>query len=44
MRTMTTTEWIEFIEFTSHMLFMLVAFMSGLIMGYMIGFRNGGGL
>ena len=43
MRMMTTTEWIEFIEFTSHVLYMFVAFMCGLIIGYIVGFRNGGG-
>ena len=40
---MTTTEWIEFINFVSDMLYMLIAFMCGLIIGYILGFKNGGG-
>jgi hypothetical protein len=42
MRMMSTTEWLEFISFVSDMLYMFVAFMCGLIIGYVIGFRNGG--
>ena len=41
---MSTTEWFEFIEFVSHMLYMFVAFICGLIIGYLVGFRNGGGM
>ena len=40
---MTTTEWIEFIDFVSDMLYMFVAFMCGLIIGYILGFKSGGG-
>jgi hypothetical protein len=40
---MTTTEWIDFIQFVSHILYMFIAFMCGLIIGYIVGFRNGGG-
>jgi hypothetical protein len=43
MRTMiTTTDWLLFIEFASHMLYMFIAFMCGVIIGYIVGFRNGG--
>ncbi len=42
MRIMTTSDWIIFIEFFSNMLYMLVSFMCGLIIGYIVGFRNGG--
>ena len=38
---MTTTELLEFIDFVSNVLYMFVSFLSGLILGYMIGFRNG---
>lgn len=31
----------EFIEFTSHMLYMFVAFMCGVILGYIVGLRDG---
>jgi len=41
---MTTNDWIEFILFTSHMLYMFVAFMCGIVIGYMVGFRNGSGM
>lgn len=44
MRMMTTTEWIDFIEFISDLLYLFVSFMSGLVLGYIIGFRNGGDL
>jgi hypothetical protein len=43
MKTMTTTDWMIFIEFVSHMLYMFIAFMCGIIIGYIVGFRNGGG-
>jgi len=39
---MTTTDWLIFIEFVSHILYMFVSFMCGLIIGYIVGFRNGG--
>lgn len=39
----TDSEIIEFINFVSHMLYMFVAFMCGLIIGYIVGFRNGSG-
>lgn len=39
---MTTNDWIIFINFVSDMLYMFVAFMCGLIIGYIVGFRNGG--
>ena len=41
---MTTDEWFIFIDFFSHMLYMFVAFMCGLVIGYLVGFRNGGGM
>jgi hypothetical protein len=41
---MTTSEWMLFIEFTSHMLYMFVAFMCGVLIGYIVGLRNGGGM
>jgi hypothetical protein len=41
---MTTSEWLEFINFVSHLLYFFVAFMCGLVLGYIIGFKNGGGL
>jgi hypothetical protein len=41
---MTTTDWIEFIGFISDLLYLFVAFMSGLVLGYIIGFKNGGDL
>jgi hypothetical protein len=40
---MTTSEWLEFVDFVSHELYLLIAFLCGLIIGYLIGFRNGGG-
>jgi len=39
---MTSTEWLELIEFTSHILYLWVSFMCGLVLGYVVGFRNGG--
>jgi hypothetical protein len=39
---MTTTEWIIFIEFVSNLLYMFVAFMCGIVIGYIVGFRDGG--
>jgi hypothetical protein len=39
---MTNSEWLEVIQFTSHMLYMFVAFMCGIIIGYIVGIRNGG--
>ena len=41
---MTTTELLEFIKFVSDLLYFFVAFMCGLVLGYMIGFKSGGGL
>jgi len=41
---MTTTEWLEFIAFVSHMLYLWVSFMCGVLIGYIVGFRNGGGM
>jgi len=38
---MTGEEWMIFIQFLSHILYMYVAFMSGVLLGYVIGFRNG---
>ena len=43
MKMMTTMDWIEFIDFVSQELYLLVAFMCGLIIGYIVGFRSGGG-
>jgi len=39
---MATEEWFIFIDFFSHVLYMFVAFMCGLIIGYIVGVRNGG--
>jgi hypothetical protein len=39
---MTSAEWMIFIEFLSHMLYMFIAFMCGIIIGYIVGFQNGG--
>jgi hypothetical protein len=36
-------EWIEFIELVSRELYLLIAFMCGLIIGYIVGFKSGGG-
>ena len=36
-------EWKEFIELTEKELYFLIAFMCGLIIGYIVGFRSGGG-
>ena len=44
MKKMTAEDWILFIQFTSHLLYMYVAFMCGVIIGYIVGFRNGGGM
>lgn len=41
---MTTAEVLEFIQFVSDLLYMLIAFMCGLIIGYIVGFNNNGGL
>ena len=35
-------EWTEFIEIISTELYFLIAFVSGLIIGYIVGFRSGG--
>jgi hypothetical protein len=40
---MTSLELLEFIEFVSDLLYMLIAFMCGLIIGYIVGFNNNGG-
>lgn len=40
---MTTTEWLEFVDFVSRELYLFIAFLCGLIIGYLIGFRNGSG-
>ena len=39
---MTYEEWLLFIDFVSNELYLFVAFMCGLIIGYIVGFRNGG--
>jgi hypothetical protein len=38
---MTTTEWLEFVDFFARELYLFIAFLCGLILGYLIGFRNG---
>jgi hypothetical protein len=38
---MTTAEWLEFVDFASHELYLFIAFLCGLIIGYLVGFRNG---
>lgn len=38
---MSAMERIEFIKFTEDLLYLLVAFMCGLIIGYIVGFNNG---
>lgn len=40
MKKMTSEDWIIFIDFTSHVLYMFVAFMCGIIIGYITG-KNG---
>ena len=42
MKKMTAEDWIIFIQFASHLLYMYVAFMCGVIVGYIVGIRNGG--
>ena len=39
---MTSSDWLIFIQFVSHMLNMLVAFMCVLVIVYIVGFRKGG--
>lgn len=41
---MTDAELLVFIQFVSDLLYMLIAFMCGLIIGYIVGFNNNGGL
>lgn len=41
---MTSAEALEFIQFVSDLLYMLIAFMCGLLIGYIVGFNNNGGL
>lgn len=41
---MTGAELLEFVQFVSDLLYMLIAFMCGLIIGYIVGFNNNGGL
>ena len=38
---MTEQDWLIIIDFTSDMLYMLVAWLSGLVLGYILGFKNG---
>jgi len=33
---MSSSEWKEFFDFTSHILYLFVAFMSGVVMGYIL--------
>jgi len=39
---MTTSEWLEFVEFTSQILWLFVSWMSGVLLGYMVGRIHGG--
>lgn len=41
---MTDAELLGFIQFVSDLLYMLIAFMCGLIIGYIVGFNSNGGL
>jgi hypothetical protein len=38
---MTSSEFLEFASFLSDLLYHFVAFMCGLILGYMVGYGNG---
>lgn len=40
---MTESEILEFINFISQELYLFIAFMCGLILGYIVGYRTGGG-
>jgi hypothetical protein len=40
---MSNSEAIELINAMAQMLYMMVAWLSGIYLGYMIGFRNGSG-
>ncbi len=42
MKKVNTEEWIIFINFTSHLLYMFVSFMCGVVIGYIVGIRDGG--
>ena len=39
---MTSSEFLEFCSFLSNLLYLFVAFMCGLVLGYMIGYNNDG--
>ena len=39
---MTATDWLEFVDFVSHELYLFIVFLCGLIIGYLVGFKNGG--
>jgi hypothetical protein len=36
-------EWVEFIDFLGKQILIFIVFVCGLIVGYMYGFREGGG-
>jgi hypothetical protein len=38
-----TMEWQELIEFVTKQLLIFVVFMCGIVLGYIYGFRHGGG-
>ena len=40
---MSYTEWMEFISFVETILWLFVAWFSGVCLGYLIGFKNGSG-
>ena len=37
-------EWSEFFDFIASILYLYVAWLSGILLGYIIGIRNGGDL
>jgi len=37
-------EWNEFINFVSTVLYLYISWLSGILLGYIIGIRNGGDL
>ena len=42
MTIMSNAEAVEFIQFIENVLWLFVAWLSGVYLGYVIGFRNGG--
>ena len=44
MRMKMIMEWSEFFDFIASILYLYVAWLSGILLGYIIGIRNGGDL